>query len=535
MTLPETAKDTTMSVRTRSLKPGVAPLLFCLLSMGLPPQALAGRLLDAIRDVDVNDYALGVGISTSNSPYADTDASRYLYPYLTSLQDPTLTDNALLIEGSEIGGRLFSSNSAWEFGVVGRLQTLGFGPDTGPALAGLPPRGWTLEAGGMAGWRGGPVQVNLKHYWELLGRHSGTTQELRFAYPRTLQNGYVVPYVTLIRQSSKYANYYFGITPAETAPDREAYDTGSALNVVAGVRWGYRLTPDWLLSVSAEVENLDDAIIKSNLVDKDYTHSVMVGLAYNRALFRRHQALDSDSRTARWELSAAYIDAHIDSIQRIDDDVVSQGSPLKLEDSLGLSKREKLIAGRLAWRFAYYHRLEAEYLRISRQGSATLVTPISVGAATLLAGETISSDSVLELPQASYGYSIIRDAQKEVGVSFGLHVPTVRFRLAANDSNVVRTVRATAPLPVLGVFGSLGLPADLSLRARLQFFRLDVDNYDGNMTKLEFALDYAPIDRLSVSLGWIGYRLSLDAADDDFRGRLKLDYQGPQLAASLRF
>ena len=524
-----------MSARTRSLNASVASTLLFLLGVSLPPQVLAGRLLDAIRDVDVNDYALGIGISTSNRPYADTDASRYLYPYLTSLQDATLTDNALLLEGSEIGGRLFSANSAWEFGVVGRLQTLGFGTDTGPALDGLRPRGWTLEAGGMVGWRGGPVQVNLKHYWELLGRHSGTTQELRFSYPRALRRGFVVPYVTLLRQSSKYANYYFGITPAESSPEREAYETGSALNVVAGVRWGYRLNSDWLLSVSAEAEYLDDAIIKSDLVDKDYTRSVTVGLAYNRALFRRHQPLDSASKTARWELSAAYIDARIDSVQRIDDDVVSRGSPLKLEDSLGLSEREKLIAGRLVWRFAYYHRLEAEYLRISRQSSATLETPVSVGAATLPAGETLSTDSVLDLPQASYGYSIIRDAQKEVGVSFGVHVPQLRFGLASDDSSVVRSVRATAPLPVLGVFGSLGLPADLSLRARLQFFRLDVDNYDGNMTKLEFALDYAPIDRLSVSLGWIGYRLSLNAADDDFRGRLKLDYQGPQIAASLRF
>jgi len=499
------------------------------------PAGIAAPLLDSLRKVDLNDYALGIGISTSNNPYAGTDYSRYLFPYLTSLQDSTLTENTLLLEGSEIGGRLFSPNSDWEFGVIGQLQTLGFGPDTGPALAGLRPRGWTLEAGGMVGWRGGPVQVNLKHYWELLGRHPGTMQELRFSYPRELKQGHIVPFLSLQRQSSDYANYYFGITPDESAPDRKAYEPGSALNVIAGVRWGYRVSPDWLLSVSARMQYWDDAITQSDLVDKDYTGSLSVGLAYNRALFRRHQPAEPDSRLVRWELSAAYIDARINSIQRVDGDLLGGGSPLNLEDSLGLSERDKLIAARLVWRFAYYHRFEAEYLRISRQGSVLLDTPVILADTTLATGDRVLTDSLLEFSQASYGYSVIRDAQKEAGVTVGLHVPTVRFRLTDSESNVVQSVRAALPLPVLRVFGKLALPVDLFLRARAQLFMLDVDNYDGYMTKLDLALDYAPIDRLALSIGWIAYRLNLEAADEDFRGRLKVDYRGPQIAASLSF
>ena len=111
----------------------------------------------------------------------------------------------------------------------------------------------------------------------------------------------------------------------------------------------------------------------------------------------------------------------------------------------------------------------------------------------------------------------------------------MQLRLADEQSNTVQNIRASAPLPILGVFGGLALPADMSLRARIQLFRLDVDNYDGHMTKLELGLDYAPIDWFALSVGWTAYRLNLNAADYDFRGKLKLDYQGPQIAAILRF
>ncbi len=61
----------------------------CLLAgvLVISENASAGRLLDYIRDYDLNDYALGVSLSLGETPYTGADNSAFAYPYLTSFRD----------------------------------------------------------------------------------------------------------------------------------------------------------------------------------------------------------------------------------------------------------------------------------------------------------------------------------------------------------------------------------------------------------------------------------------------------------------
>ena len=80
----------------------------------------AGALLDYIRDYDLNDYALGVGISAEQNPYIDAENSAYAYPYLTTFRHSSLTDDWLLVRDGELGFRWVSDNG-WELGAIGRI------------------------------------------------------------------------------------------------------------------------------------------------------------------------------------------------------------------------------------------------------------------------------------------------------------------------------------------------------------------------------------------------------------------------------
>ena len=53
--------------------------------------AYAGKLLDYIRNYDLNDYALGVSLSLGETPYTGADNSAFAYPYLTSFRDSAFT------------------------------------------------------------------------------------------------------------------------------------------------------------------------------------------------------------------------------------------------------------------------------------------------------------------------------------------------------------------------------------------------------------------------------------------------------------
>ena len=127
--------------------------------------ASAGPILDYIRNYDLNDYALGVSVSRSQNPFAGAPDSTIVYPYLTSFRHSAFTDDWFLIRGENVGFR-YITESDWEFGLIGRIQTLGLGGAENDELRGLDKRSWAVEAGPLIGWRRWPVNVQFRSYWE---------------------------------------------------------------------------------------------------------------------------------------------------------------------------------------------------------------------------------------------------------------------------------------------------------------------------------------------------------------------------------
>ena len=115
--------------------------------------AFAGKILDAIRNYDLNDYSLGVAVSFSQTPYEGAEDSKIVYPYLTSFTHPSFTDDWLVLSDAELGVRRVTKNG-WEFGALTRIQTLGLGADPPENLEGLDDKKWNLEAAPYIGYRG---------------------------------------------------------------------------------------------------------------------------------------------------------------------------------------------------------------------------------------------------------------------------------------------------------------------------------------------------------------------------------------------
>ena len=148
---------------------GAALALVVLAALFCMAEAHAGRLIDYIRDYDLNNYALGLAVSSSQNPYAGAGSSVLAYPYLTSFRHSAFTDDWLLIRDENIGFRYVTQND-WEIGLVGRVQTLGLGNSDLSSI--LEERAWAIEAGPLIGWRGWPIHAQFRSYWEIPNRHS---------------------------------------------------------------------------------------------------------------------------------------------------------------------------------------------------------------------------------------------------------------------------------------------------------------------------------------------------------------------------
>ena len=496
--------------------------------------AVAGQMLDYVRNYDLNNYAFGVSFSSSQNPYVGAENSLFAYPYLTSFRAAEFTDDWLVLSEGDVGFR-WVNQTGWQLGLVGRLQTLGFGNSEAPELRGVAAPKWTIELAPTIGWRAWPVHINFKAYTEVMGRHDGWSSQLSFSLPYENTRGYIVPSVRLIRQSEDYVNYYYGVSASEERPARPAYQPGEAVNTAINVRFGYALSEKWLLSGHAGIEYLDSQITNSPIVEEESIWSASLGLAYNSDIFQPR-----DSGGERWqqppfEIKISVFNDSIDSKMVHDTADGVEGSEIDLEDIFGMPDEETVTQLDAIFRVGQYHRLEFGYFELSRNGLATLEEPIDIGDEEFPAGTEVSSKFQTRITRLAYAYTLMKDSQKELGVMAGVHYSRFETEVSATQTNQRVSSNAVAPLPVIGVHGLLALGQEFSLGAKIQLFRLQFDRYKGSLNYLTLDLQRPIGNTFSLGVSYTYYSVNLDSSDDDIRGSLKVVHQGPALFINAAF
>jgi outer membrane protein len=492
----------------------------------LPEVAAAGKFLDYIRNYDLNDFALGVAISGQQNPYIGAKNSTIAYPYLTSFNDPAFTDDWLLIRGGNIGVRWVTNND-WELGVVTRIQTLGLGNSDADELIGIADKKWAIELGPTIGWRGWPVHFNFTAYTEVSGHHDGTTSELSISVPFKLPRGYIIPSFELYYRDSAYLDYYYGVTDDEVLPSRPAYSPSDEISPALMVRFGHELSPKWLLSGGLGVEYSGSEITDSPIVDRDYVWSARVGIAYNANIFQPRSREHSGADDARFEFRiGAFYDFVSSKVVRHTSDGVP-GFEIDIEDLLGASDEELVPQFDAIYRFGNYHSLEAGYFKLARQGSIVLEDDLEFGDEVFPAGTEIQTEFDASVFQVSYVYSLMKDAQKELGLMAGLHSTNFTTVLTVTSTGQTERSSVGSPLPVVGLLGSVTLGAKARATAKLQLFRMDFDGYEGALTYITIDLQRQFSKNVSGGIGYNYYRMNISSSNSEVNGYLQLLHQGP--------
>jgi len=129
----------------------------------------------------------------------------------------------------------------------------------------------------------------------------------------------------------------------------------------------------------------------------------------------------------------------------------------------------------------------------------------------------------------------MRDRQKELGVTAGLTYSRFETGLRAIDTQQIERLQVNAPLPTLGIFGSVAVSNQWRLGADINVFALDFDQYDGYMAYLNLGLDRRFGDVISAGIGYNLYAMRLNAKDEDLNGTFRIRYHGPKLYMSFKF
>lgn len=245
------------------------------------------------------------------------------------------------------------------------------------------------------------------------------------------------------------------------------------------------------------------------------------------------QALDDQV----WLEVSAYW-ASVDSSIRVEPaNATVPGTVIDFESDLKLKDSEALPALFAGFRPGGNWVIGAEYYSLSRSSSTNISREIVFDDVVFPVDVTVSGKFASDIYRVTVGYAFYRTEEAELGAAVGLHATDFEVRIAGEAQvgqgpavrSVARRREALAPLPTLGLFGSVEIAPQVTLTGRVDYLSLKVGNYDGRLINTQAAVTYRVFENVGIGAAfrYVNYRLKVEK--DDWQGELRYKFNGPAL------
>lgn len=223
------------------------------------------------------------------------------------------------------------------------------------------------------------------------------------------------------------------------------------------------------------------------------------------------------------------------------DGAAGNGTEINTQKDLGFkdSDRFRLDA---TWRFAPKHKVRAMYFSVSQSASHVLDREITVDDTVYPVNVTVRSGQSADVYELAYEYAFLRRPNYEVTASAGLHAMDFGFSISGTGTvggqgGQVRTETAsvTAPLPVFGLRGLWQIAPKWYLDAQFQYFTLEIDNIDGEVTDFRAGVTWMATKHFGLGAGYNRFVTDVGVDRTAFDGNLKWTYAGAQVFITASF
>jgi hypothetical protein len=230
----------------------------------------------------------------------------------------------------------------------------------------------------------------------------------------------------------------------------------------------------------------------------------------------------------RWNFQLGVFVPSVDTKARLNSSTRAIGTEISFEDDLGFSDRETTGAFLGSVRLGERWRIEAEYLPLRRSSSRAVSRTINWGDNVYTVGTVVSGDFDSDVFRISGGYSFIKDAKKELGISLGLHATDFKISLAATGVGG-QTADTLAPLPTIGVYGAYAFTPRWLVSGRLDYLSLNYGDYDGSLVNFNVGVDYRFSRNFGVGIAYRYVDYDLIVTKSKFNGSVNYQFNGPLL------
>lgn len=251
----------------------------------------------------------------------------------------------------------------------------------------------------------------------------------------------------------------------------------------------------------------------------------------------RAQEIDPDPRF--WVEAGAYLPRAETEVSLSQPDR-DNGTRISLENDLGFRTEAESVDLTAGAKLTNALFVEVSLFDIERTSNASLRAPITVEDATYDVGARVESRFGSDILRVSGGYRVVAKEEWDLALLLGAHVTRFDFAIegaASVNGQAASTLRRSrdvlAPLPTIGLQAQYRPAKWLQLRARADYFELEVGRYDGRLTNLEASATVAVTKHLGIGAAWRSteYRLGID--DDRYAARVAYQLDGVRLFARL--
>jgi hypothetical protein len=241
-------------------------------------------------------------------------------------------------------------------------------------------------------------------------------------------------------------------------------------------------------------------------------------------------------------LQAGFFYPFFNTTARLDLSAADKGTSIDLEDDLGMESEISSASIRGAYYLSERWRLEAEYLNLDRSASKEISREIEWGDETFEAGASVRAFFDIQIARLAVGYDFYQNERAFLGFTVGAHLLDASAGIAAAafvgdkidlDDDV--STGGVLPVPNLGFYGSYLLSDRWRLDGRLDWFGIEVGEWDGTLITADLQLAYYLSESWSLAGGVQYFNIDVNYDNSTWRGGLEFQYIGPRLEISWRF
>ena len=242
--------------------------------LALVPQLSFAQQQPATAAAAATPWAVGLGVATSQRPYAGDSSKTIPFPFVSYENDWfRIAGIGADLKLGAVGPLTFALRAKYAFAD-------GYKSGDAPILNGMQDRKGSLWLGPTVQWKTDIAKLSFEVLGDALGKSKGVEARFGAEHDFRVDSFVFTPHVAAEFVDKKYVDYYYGVTAAEATANRAAYEGKSTVNLEAGLRAAFMIDPKNSVFVDGNAKALGKGITDSPLVDRKTTASFAVGYIY---------------------------------------------------------------------------------------------------------------------------------------------------------------------------------------------------------------------------------------------------------------